>query len=69
MPTLIETPTVIEAAGNKPKIIREYVGHVNSATSNVSVAHMQSPERREAFSNAHGLLFPYPVNIQQFGVD
>jgi mannose-6-phosphate isomerase-like protein (cupin superfamily) len=33
----------VEAAGNKPKLIREYVGRVNSATPGVSVAHMQSP--------------------------
>lgn len=43
MPTLIEAPTVVEAAGNKPKIIREYVGLANSATSALSVAHMKSP--------------------------
>lgn len=43
MPTLIRTPSVIEAAGNKPKIIREYIGRVNSATAAVSVAHMESP--------------------------
>jgi mannose-6-phosphate isomerase-like protein (cupin superfamily) len=43
MPTLIPSPTVVEAAGNKPKIIREFVGHVNSATSALSIAHMQSP--------------------------
>lgn len=43
MPTLIAQPTRIRAAGNKPKIIDEYVGRVNSATSNVSVAHMRSP--------------------------
>ena len=42
-PTLIAEPSVVEAAGNKPKIIREYVGRVNSATSSVSIAHMQSP--------------------------
>jgi len=42
-PTLIDTPTVIEAAGNKPKIIQEYVGRVNSDTGGVSVAHMRSP--------------------------
>lgn len=42
-PTLIEQPTVVEAAGNKPKIIQEYVGRVNSDTSGVSVAHMRSP--------------------------
>ena len=43
MPTLIEKPTRIEAAGNKPKLIDEYVGRVNSKTSAVSVAHMRSP--------------------------
>ena len=43
MPTLIEKPSVITAAGNKPKIIKEYVGRVNSHSSALSVAHMQSP--------------------------
>ena len=43
MPTLIATATRIEAAGNKPKLIDEYIGHVNSRTSGVSVAHMRSP--------------------------
>jgi len=44
MATLIDAPTVIPAAGNKPKIIREYVGRVNSKTSAASVARMSSPE-------------------------
>jgi ethanolamine utilization protein EutQ len=43
MPTLIEAPTRIEAAGTKPKQILEYVGRVNSGTSGASVAHMKSP--------------------------
>jgi len=43
MPTLIEKPTVIEAAGNKPKLIREHIGRVNSKTGDLSIAHMQSP--------------------------
>jgi mannose-6-phosphate isomerase-like protein (cupin superfamily) len=43
MPTLIPAPTVIAAAGNKPKIIEEFVGRVNSATESASVARMQSP--------------------------
>jgi mannose-6-phosphate isomerase-like protein (cupin superfamily) len=43
MPQLIEAPTRIVAAGNKPKAIDEYVGRVNSATSALSVAHMRSP--------------------------
>lgn len=43
MPTLIPAPAVIEAAGNKPKIIREYIGKVRSNTDSVSVAHMTSP--------------------------
>ena len=44
MPTLIPHPTRIESAGNKPKVIEEYVGHVNTATTAISVAHMRSPE-------------------------
>ncbi len=43
MPTLIAKPTIIEAAGNKPKIIREFFGAVNSGHSELSVAHMKSP--------------------------
>ena len=43
MPTLIPSPKRIEAAGNKPKLIDEYVGRVNSGTAAVSVAHMRSP--------------------------
>jgi mannose-6-phosphate isomerase-like protein (cupin superfamily) len=43
MPTLIPTPTVVQAAGNRPKLIREYVGRVNSKHEGVSIAHMQSP--------------------------
>jgi mannose-6-phosphate isomerase-like protein (cupin superfamily) len=44
MPELIPRPTTIEAAGNKPKLIREYVGRVNTRTDAVSVALMKSPE-------------------------
>jgi mannose-6-phosphate isomerase-like protein (cupin superfamily) len=40
---LITSPTLVEAAGNKPKLIREYVGRVNSETTGLSLAHMQSP--------------------------
>ncbi|MFH1526384.1 MAG: cupin [Bacteroidota bacterium] len=43
MPIKILQPTVIEATGNKPKIIKEYVGRVNSGTGDVSIAHMKSP--------------------------
>ena len=43
MPTFIARPTRIQAAGNKPKLIDEYIGHVNSATPALSVAHMRSP--------------------------
>ena len=44
MPTLIPAPTRIQAAGNKPKLIDEYIGRVNSKTSAASVAHMRSPQ-------------------------
>ncbi len=43
MPTLIKKPTRIEAAGNKPKLIDEYIGRVNSRHSQASIAHMRSP--------------------------
>ena len=39
----IDAPKVIEAAGNKPKRIEEYVGRVASGTTSVSVARMKSP--------------------------
>jgi ethanolamine utilization protein EutQ len=44
MPTLIPQSTRITAAGNKPKLIDEYVGRVNTKTSATSVAHMRSPQ-------------------------
>ena len=44
MPTLIPQPTRIQSPGNKPKLIDEYVGRVNSKTSTTSVAHMRSPQ-------------------------
>ena len=43
MPRLIERPTVVQAAGNKPKQIHEFVGRVNSGHDAVSVARMVSP--------------------------
>ena len=43
MAKLIEAPAVVEAAGNKPKVIEEYVGRVRSGTAAVSIARMRSP--------------------------
>ena len=43
MPILISQPTRIQSAGNKPKLIDEYIGRVNSKTAAASVAHMRSP--------------------------
>ena len=43
MATLITQPTVIEAAGNKPKLIEEFFGRVNSGTTATSIARMRSP--------------------------
>ena len=43
MPTLIATPTRIQAAGNKPKLIDEFIGRVNSKHAQLSVAQMRSP--------------------------
>ena len=45
MPTLIGTPTRIEAAGNKPKLIDEYIGRVNSRMEALSIAQYPQPER------------------------
>lgn len=43
MPTVISAPAIIQAAGNKPKRIEEYIGRVNSHTDEVSIARMTSP--------------------------
>jgi ethanolamine utilization protein EutQ len=43
LPKLISQPTRIQAAGNKPKLIDEYIGRVTSKTQGASVAHMRSP--------------------------
>jgi len=43
MSIFIESPTVIQAAGNMPKVIEEFVGRVNSQTEEVSIARMKSP--------------------------
>jgi mannose-6-phosphate isomerase-like protein (cupin superfamily) len=43
MPTKVPTPTVIPAAGTKPKIIREFIGRVNTRTQATSIARMTSP--------------------------
>jgi len=39
----ISSPSIIESAGNKPKVIEEYVGRVNSSTNSISIAKMSSP--------------------------
>ena len=43
MPTLVPQPTVITAAGNKPKLIEEFVGRVSTQTADLSLARMKSP--------------------------
>ena len=43
MPELIESPSRVEAAGTKPKLIDEYAGRVNTGETRLSVAHMRSP--------------------------
>lgn len=43
MPTLIHKPSRVAAAGNKPKLIDEYIGRVNSRHSGISIARMRSP--------------------------
>jgi mannose-6-phosphate isomerase-like protein (cupin superfamily) len=43
MPTLIPSPSIIKAAGNKPKIIEEFIGRVNTNSNDLSIARMRSP--------------------------
>ena len=43
MARLVPTPALVEAAGNKPKIIEEFFGRVNTADEGVSIARMISP--------------------------
>jgi ethanolamine utilization protein EutQ len=43
MPTLLSQPSRVRAAGNKPKLIDEYIGRLNSEHEAVSIAHMRSP--------------------------
>jgi mannose-6-phosphate isomerase-like protein (cupin superfamily) len=43
MPTLIAKSSRVTAAGNKPKLIDEYVGRVNNGDERLSIAHMRSP--------------------------
>jgi mannose-6-phosphate isomerase-like protein (cupin superfamily) len=43
MPERIAGPSRVEAAGNKPKLIDEFVGRVNSQDPAVSIARMRSP--------------------------
>jgi mannose-6-phosphate isomerase-like protein (cupin superfamily) len=43
MPTLIERPTRVEAAGAPPKLIDEFVGRLNTGDDRLSIAHMRSP--------------------------
>ncbi len=52
MAKLIPAPSIIKAAGNKPKEIREYIGRVNSGTSDLSIAHMKSPQGWEESGQA-----------------
>ncbi len=44
MPQLVPAPARIVSAGNKPKMIDEFIGRVNSKTDGVSIARMKSPE-------------------------
>lgn len=43
MPTLITQPSVVQAAGTKPKLIEEFVGRINTSSTDLSIARMKSP--------------------------
>ena len=44
MPQHVTTPARITAAGNKPKLIDEYLGRIHTSSTHVSIARMRSPE-------------------------
>jgi hypothetical protein len=41
---IIHQPTLIKAAGDPVKTIREFIGKVNSGNDDISIAYMNSPE-------------------------
>lgn len=43
MPRLVEKPSIVQAAGEPPKRIEEFIGHVNTGHDAISVARMHSP--------------------------
>jgi mannose-6-phosphate isomerase-like protein (cupin superfamily) len=43
MALFVGKPTIVQAAGNKPKLIEEFIGRVNTSTPAVSIARMSSP--------------------------
>ena len=43
MPEFIDSPTIIKAPGDIPKIIKEFFGCVNSGSQEISIAKMESP--------------------------
>lgn len=43
MVQVIPQPKIIPAAGNKPKVIEEFIGRANSGTAALSIARMTSP--------------------------
>ena len=44
MAQLLSKPSIVKADGTKEKIIREFIGRVNSSTYEVSIAMMKSPQ-------------------------
>ncbi|MBV9205371.1 MAG: cupin domain-containing protein [Actinobacteria bacterium] len=43
MPELIRAPSRVNAAGEPPKLIDEYVGQASTGQAGLSIAHMRSP--------------------------
>lgn len=56
MPTRLKTPSIVHAAGDRPKTIEEFIGRVNSGTESVSIARMtaspgwEEPGQRPEFA-------------------
>ena len=43
MPRMISAPTSVEAAGNKPIQVDEYIGRLNSSHGGISIAYLKCP--------------------------
>jgi quercetin dioxygenase-like cupin family protein len=74
MANLIKNPSIIKAAGTGGKIIEEFFGRVNTETSEVSIAHMKSPQgwsepRQRPEFNEYTVVLKGSVKVETNGTE